>query len=559
MLMTILGLLLLLLPLLCFKLHKALGCIVVVQLAIGLITQLFGVFTYPVVFGLNLVVALFLVRKVRFRINWTVIAVAAILLFSFYGVHYNYTGDAVFSGQQLDTVEGMHYPLPYASDEWYGASIAQHAIETGGLPLDQPLREDIFFINLQIAFHSLLAEVFMLLDLDVVWNFGVAVMLFSTAICLVVYALLMLFGVRPSAAIFGSLFTSYVASSGNIFTLWNVIPASVGILTLLLAYCFLVEKNTRYFFLFGFLTLIFYPPFGVFLLPAAFVGLSKEYRMRFMYVVLGSGVGLFLVALLLAPRLQSAWLFVWNKVYYLSYTPIGIAYLFPWVIIPPLCLVFVLFSYGELKKRTWFMYTLGVGLAYWLVYHFTIQFFIISQERVVYVAAVLLVIACSLGFHRLSNLWKKYDRYVVVGLLLLFAVFSFTYTEDDRFRDMPLIAHENGNVYRYVPGPTASAYFDDSDADLFSTLEPSVFLSDPWKSTVISIALGHTPTTLKSGTFGYKEEKYPYFLNQNCDGKKKILDRDDIAYVYGAPEECSFLRLIGISDEGYHLYVYDEN
>ena len=556
MFLTILGFILLLLPLLCFKFHKAIGFILVTQLSIGLFTQLFGIFTYPIVFGLNLLVAIWLFKKIRFKVNWTMVAIGTILLFQFYAVHYDYTGEVILPKQQLTEVESLTYSFPYASDEWYAASIAKHAQNTHKLPFNQPLREDISFVNLQIGFHSLISEIFLLLNVDIVQHYGLLVMLLSTCIGLLVFSLLRLCKLRESAAVITALLIPYIASSGNLFTLWNAIPATAGIIAMLLSFCFTVEEDEKKFLLFSFLSLLLYPPLVVFLLPCAFFGLRKESRGKFLGIVGISGLLVFILALITAGSFQRAFSFIWEKIYYISYTPVGITQFAPWHVLPIVSLVFLLFSYRDIKKHPWLIAVSLIGVGYWISYQFSMYFFVISQPRVIFVAALLLIITSGFGVHRLSEFWKSYDKKVIAIILLVFAVLSFSYTEDDRYKNFLLIEED---VRAYMPAPTAGAYLHESDLNLFGNLKQGTFLSTPWKSTVIAITTGHTPASIKAGTFGYYQNAYADYLQYDCYERERRLVLGDIDYVYGREETCNFFTLLNISDEGFHLYAFTPN
>ena len=176
MIKIILGLILLLLPFLLINKfeNKKLGFFYIFSFMIGfhlfvsVITQLFGIFNYEVIFGINLLVAVFVFIRTDFRklfedlkrlkIDWMLIFIIIVLFIQLYSVHYNYAGEVTtiqthITGENIIT-QNMKYTYPYVDDEWASVSLIKYSIISGKLPLVNPLWDNIYFPNPQLGFHS---------------------------------------------------------------------------------------------------------------------------------------------------------------------------------------------------------------------------------------------------------------------------------------------------------------------------------------------------------------------------------------------------------------------
>lgn len=156
--------------------------IVLFQLAIALITQAFGIFTYPVVLTANLIVIAAAIIRHRHelpliienlkkaagnipqalrRLDLIALAVIVIAALHLGSVHYRYNGlisSATEPGYQK--VTNYQYPYPYYADEWYAITFIKHSIATHELPVGNPLTAPIQpFPNFEAATHSLLAGI----------------------------------------------------------------------------------------------------------------------------------------------------------------------------------------------------------------------------------------------------------------------------------------------------------------------------------------------------------------------------------------------------------------
>jgi len=108
------------------------------HLLIGLLSQLFGIFTYPVVLSCHVLVFVFVLvilfkrrthLKVSIKGNWLVLLGLMIACFHLYSVHYHYTGkitESKIGGYQ--EVTDMRYVYPYYADEWTAITLIKDSI-----------------------------------------------------------------------------------------------------------------------------------------------------------------------------------------------------------------------------------------------------------------------------------------------------------------------------------------------------------------------------------------------------------------------------------------------
>ena len=157
---------------------KSIAFIITIQLGVAIFTQIFGIFTYEIVLIINTIIASFILwrfplRKLKtlfqnIKIDWIFVLVLLISITSLYNVHYNYSGaysNAVTSEYQ--EIKNLRYPYPYFSDEWYAIALINDSIESNGTPTRNPLiKYKPLFLNFEIAFHSFLSEIMILLNLN---------------------------------------------------------------------------------------------------------------------------------------------------------------------------------------------------------------------------------------------------------------------------------------------------------------------------------------------------------------------------------------------------------
>ena len=301
MLSTLIGIVLLFAPLLIMFLvrDKHLGVLygiaygIAFELFVAVLTQALGIFSYSVVVAIHAIavgVLLYAVgkqknwlsvyqRPIIKRVDWVLVAVVLLAALFLSRVHHGYIGSysTVPSHEYLETAS-LTYTYPYFSDEWYAVALANEAIRSKSLPLANPLiPQNPPFVNFEFAFHAFIAELVVLLNLDALTDYVKLSVGVNTMLILVLYLFLRSLHTSPLAAAGGSLSALFITSGANLPGIWNLIPITMGIMTLVLGLAFIkLEKRTMTLLL-AFLTLLFYPPLVIFyLLALVYEALTKK-------------------------------------------------------------------------------------------------------------------------------------------------------------------------------------------------------------------------------------------------------------------------------------------
>ena len=173
---------------------------IIFQVILGLLTQFFGIFYYWVITCATLIADLILIfvyrKKIKLsfnfkRVDWAIIFVALISIFCLYQVHYNYTGE-ISSVNDASTsyheVKNMAYPYPYFSDEWYAVSLVKGSINNHSLPITNILN-NAYFLNMELFFHSFVAEIMLILALNPVTQYTILLIFFNALIIILIYVI----------------------------------------------------------------------------------------------------------------------------------------------------------------------------------------------------------------------------------------------------------------------------------------------------------------------------------------------------------------------------------
>jgi len=630
---TIAGLILLLIPFLLiykFKDKKIgfayiLSFLIAFHLLLAVVLQAFGIFNYLIVFGINLLLDMIIIVKTDFKnlfanfkkikikkIDWILIFVIALVAFQFYCVHYNYTGEIVsvnlsssndshfkdinssyfkdinysyfenfFSNHsgyyneiQNSYVKNMRYGYPYLSDEWAAVSLIKYSINSGKLPLVNPLWPENSFPNLELPFHSFLSEIILLLDLNPLTQYVLLSIFASTLIAVLVYFILKINKINSFASAIAALSVPYITTGTNLPGLWNLIPLILGIISMSLGFIFMSAKKNKMVLFLGLLTLLFYPP--LFVLCSAsliayfiFSGISKEKKIKYLTIFFGICV---LAVLILSLFTFFAWNsfneffhYITSKIFYHSYGWLEITKYQIWKVVPALTVLLAgigAFSIN-LKKKAWLIAPLITGIFFWWFYSFLLWVFIIEDQRIITSTAFLIVIFSGFGLQVVINYLKKFrfvKKYkileiVSILILVLFLISSFTYTEREQWKSFKYYNLYSGSEEE--PRPSTNYYLHEDDLRLFKGIQQKNFLSIDWKGLVIGAATNNYPLNSKAGTITNSLLDYYEFIAADCTEKTEISKNYTIDYVYSEKFSCSDFKEIGNSSEG--LYLYEVN
>ncbi len=589
MLATILGLVLFLVPFLLiyrFK-DKILGFAYILSFVIGfhlltaVITQFFHVFSYGVVLGINLVVSAIVLTKLNFKellknikgikIDWILISVIIILFIQLFSVHYNYTGKVTTVVEPYSEVRNMKYVYPYFSDEWYAVSFVGYSIESHNLPLANPLWYNSPFPNLELPFHSFVSEIILLLNLEPLTQYTLLTIFTGMLICLLVYFILRVNKIGRFSSAVAGLSVPYIINGANLPGIWTLVPLIIGIISMLLGFLFMSLNSRKMIWFMAFLTLIFYPPLFVFYIVAlsfyfiSLKDLSKKEKIKTIsaYFAICIVVSLILFGFVYSrmPSLLDSVSHIFSKIFYETFTIDFIPDFLILKVIPiPIILLFGFGMFKIIKRKFWLAAPVLVGLVYWVLYSRFTWRFIIENERVVVTTSILITLIAGWGVHYLIMYLRGIDfirrykilKFVQILVLILFLISSFSYTKRDNWQELKLHAIKGDTTFS--PASSANNYLHPDDLRLFAGIEEKVFLSTPWKGTVIGIATHNYPLSTKSGTITMDKKSLSVFMNVDCAEKYEIATLRDIDYVYSSEINCTNFELEGVSSEGLYLY-----
>jgi hypothetical protein len=580
MILTILGIILLLIPFVLlyrFK-NKSLGFAYILSFVLlyhvitAVVLQFFGVFKYWLVIIVNLIFAIFVLFYVdykkflkslkKFKIDWMLIVIIVILSIALYSVHYNYTGKVTTTLEPFEEVSNLRYDYPYFSDEWSAISLIQYSISSGKLPLVNPLWFNEPFVNIGVPFFSFTSQIMLLLNLEPLVSYSIFSFFSGLLICILVYFILRCKIDRFSSAI-ASLSILYIVNSGGLAGIWNLIPLIMGIICLLLSFIFILNKKDTMVLVTSFLTLIFYPPLFVFsIFSLLFYFYPKKRKKLGAYFIICSIVALFLFffAVLTSGGFEHALTFLFSKLFYPTFTEGFIPDFSIWKIVPiPILFFAVLGLFKNFKKKLWLIAPIFVGLIYWFLYSKVLWRFIIGYERAVMTASILITILAGFGIYYFVRYLRKFDfvnkyKLTEIGLIIalaLFFIFSFSYTNNDKWIDLKLYSISGDEVFD--PASPANIYLHEDDLKLFD-FKDKIFLSTSWKGLVIGVATENYPLHSKFSTLSNRKGDLEEFLLSNCKRKYALSKLSEIDYIYSPPFNCEGFELKNISSEGLYLY-----
>lgn len=550
--------------------------------ALAIITQALSIFYYWLILAVFFVAdfaVIFFIFKSRKKysfsfkdIDWAAVALLISIFLCFYQVHFRYTGEINLATDQTVSyhqVKNMVYPYPYFSDEWYAAGLAKDSISHHFLPIVNfllPSRH--FFINGEAFFHSFLAEVFLIFNIDPINNYGAVSLFFNLLIVLLVYLVLRKNNVKKVSALISSFFVPLLSFGANIPGTWYLIPINLGIIISLLGAYFISAKKMKMALWTGLLVFLFYPPLVIFYGPALATFLNKKVLKKIAKFSkqiawsLAAFVVIFLVLMIFSPVFSKIMSFVFSKVFYISFSGknlfgYGLFEVVPFYVVA----LAVVGMWKFYKDKKWIFLQVLIGSAIWLFCSFSYYRFFIEQQRAIFYTSILLVIFAGLGIKVIEDYFgniKYGNRYVAalqtLAIILILISIPF-YTTGQNWKTF--ISRDPSSGAEYYPKAPANNYLTPDDLSVFKSINGKKFLSIPWKGTVIGIATGNYPVSSKDGTISINTDEYNKFILADCRGKKKMAKNID--YFYMQKINCPGFKKMAKSKEGLILYTYNND
>ena len=553
------------------------------HLLIGLITQKLGLFSYSVILSLHIIIAIislavFLKKRQKLKIAFTPFVIIAFLIifFQLWSVHNNYSGRVSTTNKTVE-VKNAKLPYPYFSDEWAGVSLIKYSLENNTLPNGNPLapgKHFYHFSNLLLPFFSVTAEIMLLLRLDPLTSYSLFSLSAGLIICLISYFLLRANHLSKLAAIFGILSIPLITNSSNLPGIWYYIPFIGGLIFFLNSLLAATLKKPFLYIINCLLAILIYPPLLIFVISSLLVfAFSYRKGIKTKLKILSGG---FLAALTAGiiiiinqkVNLIDLWPLIKKSMFYSSLDN-GIVNYSPENILPIIILIPALIGLLYLVKiKNWLLLIPTLtGLLFWIIYSHTLDYFIISPERVVVTSALLLTISAAFGFNyflkKISNkLFRlKKETWIIIFNFLLIIAFSLTitnYTNREKWNKLKLQANINGKIIEVSPLPPATNYLTKDDLAIFSSLHKESFLSQNWKGLVIGASTGNYPMDSKPSFIGNRFLSYNDFLKADCSEKNSLVKNHNFNYVYSPPFSCPFFQEISINNsDNLRLYKFN--
>jgi len=613
MLEVILGVILLLIPFLLLTLFqdKNKGFVYIVffvlvsQSLIGFLAQVFGVFNYLVILSATILVDVgvlfywfrrknlsprqqnfcssgevsprhlpliqkFVASASQKRIDYFFFVVLAFAILTLFQVHYNYTGKINIATDQTvgyHQVQNMKYVYPYFSDEWYAVSLIQGATELHSLPVHNLLTGGSFY-NLELFFHSFVAQLMLLLQLNPLTQYTLLAIFLNSLFVVSVYVFLKLNKISSLTSAIASMLLLYIASGANLPYIWHLIPFNLGLTFSVLAMCFMKMDKFKMSCLAVLLTLLFYPPLFLFSVLAFFVYLTPKInalkesvinKILSVYLPIVSGIiaAGFILALVLEPKTV---FYLLSRIWFDSFVaPLLPRYAVYGVIFWPI-LVLLFFGLAPILKRNKIIfYQFILGAMLWFAYSLTTKRFFIEYERVAVFTALMSVIISAFGIEAVLRRAKSLiPREVGMLILVAFFVCIPFYTKLEGW--MSLVYVNPASMQIVSPKSPANNYLTQEDLNIFKDIKGKKFLSLPWKGTVIGVATNNYPIFTKEGTISIGSSfDLNNFARSDCQGKQKLAKSLNLDYIYLYSFDCKGFEKMAESSEKLILYKVNSN
>lgn len=545
---------------------------------LGIILQLFKIFSFYSLIAAHLIAIGILIyfkahKNIKYlfdykKIDIIFIIVLIISLISLYQVHFSYTGSlSKIENSSLLEVKNEKLTYPFYSDEWVGVSVTNYVLNHGVLPFVNPFSNGSYFPNLEFAFHSFLSEIFLLFHLSPITNYTLVSLFISLLTISLVYWLLRYLELGKFSSAIGALSILYIVSGSNLPGIWHLIPVNLGIIMMLIGFCFIALNKKKESIIMTIPTLLFYPPLMVFYIPSLIAYLWKHnedkniFKKNILFltsILIATGIILSLGLIISHPSFMK---YIESKLIYQSFTPTGIPNYSPLTIIPIWALILgILGLISNFKKRLWLTIPSTIGVLYWVLYSQVMFRIIIEYQRVILVESILVCILSAVFLKNLldyikeenilSSKWMNTLKIIILGLFL---IFSFSYTHGERWNNLTLQLNENHQ--KVSPSAPATIYLNNQDLAAFSNISEKRFLSEPRKSLAIAAVTGNYPLETKPSTITSSIISYETFMKSDCQNKTSLAKKYKIDYVYSPEFNCP--NFIQVKSSGlFKLYQF---
>lgn len=557
------------------------SAMIVAHTSVAVLSQFFGIFSFKFLLIAHSLIAIFsLVYNSKIilgflkkeslvncfkKIPWVFVVSILIIGFQFYLVHFSYTGK-INTYDGVISVENFNSEQPYFSDEWIAVGMSEKIIETKSLPFTNFLNGQ-YFQNFLFIFHSLVSEIDLLFDLDLLSDYSIISIVFALILIAFIYVLLRSFGISVLVSVLSIFLISYLPNSSNLPLLWYLLPWNIGFI-FFIGYFIAIQK--QYFktaFAFNFATLVFYPPLALLALPsflfASFELEGIKKRIHFLSVY----IGIILIGLISAITFISfsneysfskVALTVYNYIFRPLNSALGAPPLFiTWQVLPWFITPFAFWGLWKIRRSIKYLSVpVFIGLIMWFLYSTNFQTFLMDYHRTVAMTAILMIIVSAFALNNLKNILEnKFSRLAsnniknmsLILLMIIFLSLSFSFTERESWK--------NFKTLNFEPAPPANKYLIEDDLKLFSNIKNEKFLAPPWKGLVLAVTTKNLPVVSKPSTLTINLVNYDQFLRLDCVEKNKIIKKLKIKYLYIPETKCDNFEIMGTSSEGLSLYL----
>lgn len=564
---------------------KTLVVMLTIGSGIGFVLSLFGLLTQFSLLILHLLAMLVLgvwyrkkiqdsVQRValpRRFVFITVVASFAIVAYQLYAVHFAYTGSVATSTGEV-VVQQSAYPYPLYSDEWIAVAMVDTMRTEHTTPFVHPFTHKPY-TNFLFVFHSLIAYITTIVGGSVavgyVWiGIGINVILIG-----VLYRWWRACSVARGVALGGVLLAPYIVNSANLPMFWYLLPWNIGFILFVCGFVAMQRQETRLAFGALLMTVVMYPPYLVFVLPAVLLYIPKitiqAYHTAVLRVsaVIAGMLGMVLVLLVYIGN--SSLSIVLKQFADILIRPLQSSAGIPptfllWQVIPLVVIPFAIYA-GWVYRKTQMMLLvlIGLGLVWWTINGRFDVTVLIDYHRVVTITSIFIFMLGICGFNifwkELSDTFPKIrtrvSTYVLyVGLMVFFIALIPTYTARETWRAFAtVIDNGDGTVSVHAPASPVNRYVHPDDIRIFSSFSGERFLAPGWKGLILGTLTDNEPLFTKASTITVQTVLYPVFMNASCEEKETIMKKNNITYVYAPLIACPQFESIDVSAEGLHL------